>query len=128
MGWAAARHVDPRAIIALMMPALTKDEAARRLIEWHFRVEPYLREVYRMLAEDEDAQDEPIKLLEVNEATIATGAIEAFGFTPTDEIPFMTVIAEVTSDELAALRERPGAFPKGWSLSRAEHFQRPGQS
>jgi hypothetical protein len=110
-----------------MVPALNKDEAARRLIEWHFRVEPYLREVYRMLAEDEDAQGEPIKLLEVNEATIATGSIEAFGFTPTDEIPFMTVIAEVTSDELEALRDKPGAFPKGWSLSRVERFQRPGQ-
>lgn len=111
-----------------MTPALTKDEAARQLIEWHFRVEPYLREVYRMLAEDENAQDEPIKLLEVNEATVSTGSVEPFVFTPTNEIPFMTVIAEITSDELTALRDNPRALPKGWSLARAEHFQRPPSS
>lgn len=81
-----------------------------------------------MLAEDENAQDEPIKLLEINEATVATGSVEPFVFTPTDEIPFMTVIAEITSNELAALRDDPKALPKGWSLSRAELFQRPPSS
>lgn len=48
-----------------MISAFNKDEAAQQLIEWHFRVEPFLREVFRMLAEDENAHGEPIKLLEI---------------------------------------------------------------
>jgi hypothetical protein len=108
-----------------MMPASSKDEAARRLIEQHFRVEPYLREVYRILSENEEAPDEPIKLLEVNEATVATSGIEAFVFAPTEGIPFKTVIAEVTPEAFDWLRGKPETFPKGWSLSRAERFKRP---
>jgi hypothetical protein len=111
-----------------MVPGMSipaKEDAARRLIAWHFEVEPELREVYRMLSDDEDAQGEPIKLLEVNEATVATGGVEAFGFTPTKDIPFTTVIAEITPAELEALRTRPEALPKGWSLSRAQRFDRP---
>lgn len=61
-----------------MISAFNKDEAAQQLIEWHFRVEPFLREVFRMLAEDENAQDEPIKLFEINETTVATGSVEPF--------------------------------------------------
>ena len=51
--------------------------------------------------------------------------MEAFGFTPTKDIPFLTVIAEITPGELEALRGRPEALPKGWSLSRAQRFERP---
>jgi hypothetical protein len=107
------------------MSTLEKDDAAHRLIAWHFEVEPELREVYRILSEDEDAQGEPIKLLEVNEATVATGGFEAFGFRPTKDIPYLTLIAEITPAELEVLRGKPDALPKGWSLSRAQRFERP---
>ena len=107
------------------MSTAAKDDAARRLIEWHFDVEPDLREVYRILSENEDADGEPIKLLEVNEATVATGGVEAFGFRPTKNTPFMTVLAEITPGELERLRGAPEALPKGWSLSRALRFERP---
>jgi hypothetical protein len=105
-----------------------KDAAARRLIDWHFTVEPELREVYRIVVDDEGSQEEPIRLLEVNAATVATGSIEPFAFSPTREIPFKTVIAEVTPEELEWLRSNPGALPKGWDLSRAERFVRPDPS
>jgi len=94
------------------------------LIDWHFAVEPELREVYRIVTEGEDSQ-EPIRLLEVNAATIPTASLEPFAFSPTPEIPFMTVIAEVTPEELELLRAEPEALPKGWDLSRAERFIRP---
>jgi len=103
----------------------SKDSAARRLIDWHFTVEPELREVYRILMDDEDSQEEPIRLLEVNAATVATGSVEPFTFSPTAEIPFKTVIAEVTPEEIESFRSKPGALPKGWDLSRAERFVRP---
>ena len=66
---------------------ITKDAAARRLIQWHFRVEPELREVYRILLDDEESQEEPIRLLEVNAATVPTGSVEPFTSSPTKEIP-----------------------------------------
>jgi hypothetical protein len=49
-----------------MSPLQGKDAAARRLIEWHFSVEPELREVYRIVTDNEESRDEPIRLLEVN--------------------------------------------------------------
>lgn len=104
---------------------ITKDAAARRLIQWHFKIEPELREVYRILLGDEGSQEGPIRLLEVNAATVPTGSVEPFTFSPTKEIPFRTVIAEITPEELASFRLNPDALPEGWSLSRAERFVRP---
>jgi hypothetical protein len=108
----------------LVSALLAKDAAARRLIQWHFTVEPELREVYRIVLDDEGSQEEPIRLLEVNAATVPTGSVEPFTFSPTKEIPFRTVIAEITPEELASFESNPEALPKGWSLSRAEHFVR----
>ena len=102
-----------------------KDVAARRLIQWHFTVEPELREVYRIVVDDEGSQEEPIRLLEVNSATVPTGSVEPFAFSPTEEIPFRTVIAEITPEELESVRSNPKALPEGWSLARAERFVRP---
>ena len=107
------------------MATLAKDDAARRLIQWHFRVEPELREVYRIVTDDEEAQESPIRLLEVNAATVPTGSVEPFTFSPTQEIPFRTVIAEITPEELESLWSKPEDLPKGWNLSRAERFVRP---
>jgi hypothetical protein len=59
---------------------IAKDAAALRLIQWHFRVEPELREVYRIVLDDEESQEEPLRLLEVNAATVPTGSIEPFTF------------------------------------------------
>ena len=102
-----------------------KDAAARRLIEWHFTVEPELREVYRIVGDNEESGEEPIRLLEVNAATVSTGSVEPFAFSPTEEIPFRTVIAEITPEELESLRRHPETLPEGWNLSRAQRFVRP---
>jgi hypothetical protein len=40
-----------------------KDEGAARLIAWHFRIEPELRAIYRIISSNEDVAGEPIKLL-----------------------------------------------------------------
>lgn len=105
-----------------------KDAAARRLIAWHFTVEPELREVYRIMTDNESSQEEPIRLLEVNAATVPTGSVEPFAFSPAGDIPFRTVIAEITPEELDWLRSKPEALPEGWDLSRAERFVRPDPS
>ncbi|MEY4544394.1 MAG: hypothetical protein RL685_589 [Pseudomonadota bacterium] len=101
-----------------------KDQAARALIQHHFAVEPELSAVYRILSANEASPDEPIKLLEVNAATVASGSVEVFGFAPSKSTPFSVMIAEVTPEELEQLKANPLAMPQGWSLTRAEVFER----
>ena len=107
-----------------MIAILSRHPAARLLIDWHFKVEPELREVYLIAPDDESSQDEPIRLLEVNDATFPTGTIEVFVFSPTDEIPFKTAIAEITPEEFEFFVRNPEALPEGWDINRAERFTR----
>ncbi len=101
-----------------------KDQAARELAEWHFGVEPDLTQVIRIVGDDEDAPGEPIKLLEVNAATVATGSVEPFAFAPSESVPFPIVIAEVTPEEYERIQRSEIALPRGWSLTNAKHILR----
>ncbi len=100
-----------------------KDAVAAELIHWHFQIEPGLVAVYRVTNDRESDPKEPIKLIEVNADTIATGSFEAYGFAATREVPFPTLIAEVTPDELAELR-RNGRLPTGWDVDGAKQYVR----
>ena len=103
----------------------TKDEAVRELAEWHFGVEPDLTRVIRIVAENEDEPNEPIKLLEVNAATVATGSVEPYAFAPSESVPFPTVIAEITPEEYERVQRDEIKLPKGWSLAKTQLFERP---
>jgi len=105
--------------------ARTKDEAVRELAQWHFGVEPDLTHVIRIVGDNEGAPDEPIKLLEVNAATVATGSVEPYAFAPSKSVPFPTVIAEVTPEEYERLERGEIKLPPGWSLVRVQRFVRP---
>ncbi|MDQ2687248.1 MAG: hypothetical protein M3Y28_05210 [Armatimonadota bacterium] len=107
------------------MTTPTKDEVAQTLIRWHFTIEPATREIYRFLATDEATADEPIKLLEINQATMETGRIDTFPFGPAGDIPYPTVIAQITPEEMQRVRDGSIVLPKGWDLSRAQQFHRP---
>ena len=107
------------------MVMLDKDQATRDLVEHHFSVQPELNLVYRIVNDNEASPDEPIKLLEVNAATFATGSVEVFGFGPSHDLPFSVQIAEVTPGELDRFRSNPQSLPRGWDLSRSEIFERP---
>lgn len=109
------------------MKETDKDDVARRLIDWHFQVEPEITKIYRILSPQEDAPEEPIKLLEVNLATFSTGSVQAFAFGPADDIPYASVIAEVTPDEMDQILARKIALPHGWSIEHAREFPRPSQ-
>ena len=102
----------------------TKDQVAKELIEWHFQVEPGLSVVFRVLAENEEDPNEPIKLIEVNTQTVATGSFEPFRFAPTEDTPFPTVIAELTPEEFRQFRSTPGAIPESWDIDGAQTFKR----
>lgn len=96
-----------------------------RLIDWHFLIEPEMTAIYRIISTNEDAAGEPIKLLEVNGATVQTGRVVPFAFGPAGDIPYASAVAEVTPAEMDAIRQRVIALPEGWSLETAREFLRP---
>jgi len=104
----------------------SKEDVATDLIQAHFQVEPHLTEVWRIRGENEGSPTEPIKLLEVNDATVATGSIMPFSFAPTADVPYPTIIVEVTPEEFEAVKSDPTKLPRGWSLNRerAQRFTR----
>lgn len=102
-----------------------KSSMAKSLIDWHFKVEPRLSVVFRIISTNEGAPNEPIKLLEVNDATVSTGSVVPFGFAKSNDLPFPTVIAEVTPQELERIDKGEIPLPEGWSLQHADKFQRP---
>jgi hypothetical protein len=107
-----------------LSPRRSKDEVARDLIRWHFFADPSLSKIYRILTGQEDRDDEPIKLLEVSSESSETGQIDAFLFTPKDEIEYWSLIAEVTPNELELVKMRKLDLPEGWSLGDAQCFER----
>jgi hypothetical protein len=102
----------------------SKKEAADNLIDWHFQVEPELLEVYRIASDNEEAPEEPIKLLEINAATPASGSVDAFSFAPSADTPYRTVVAEITPEEFERLKRNEIKLPAGWSLAKAEPKKR----
>jgi hypothetical protein len=102
-----------------------KDDVVRELVHGHFNVEPDLQQVIRIVADNEDDAGEPIKLLEVNAATVATGSVERYAFAPSASVPFPMVIAEVTPEEFQRIERSDLKLPDGWSLEKRQIFKRP---
>src|SRR5437588_12414581 len=78
-----------------------KDEIARVIAEAHRRVEPAINRIVRVVADENSEADssEPIKLLEVNPDTSASGILPiGFGADPPN-VPFRSVVVEVTHVE-----------------------------
>jgi hypothetical protein len=95
---------------------LDKSEIARALAEAHRKVDPEILCIIRVVADREDDPTEPVKLLEVNPDTPRTGIVPiAFGAAP-PEIPFPSVVIEVTEDELEDIRSGSLPLPNGWRL------------
>jgi hypothetical protein len=103
----------------------SKKAAAEKLIAWHFEVEPDLVEVLHIISDNEDASDEPIKLLEINAATPPSGSVDPFSFAPSTETPYRTAVAEITPEEFERLKRDEIKLPAGWSLAKAEPKKRP---
>ncbi len=93
-----------------------KSEIARTLADAHRKVDPEIRRIIRVVADREDDPAEPVKLLEVNPDTPRSGIVPiAFGAAP-PEIPFPSVVIEVTEDELEDIRSGGLSLPNGWRL------------
>lgn len=102
-----------------------KDTTADRLIDWHFSIDSGTIAVYRILSNNENSKDEPIKLLEINEDTIETGRVDAFVFGPTEEVPYSTIMAVVTQAEMTKIENGEIQLPGGWDLKSSRKYARP---
>ena len=107
-----------------MQTITAKDAVAEKLIEWHFSVDPYTTEIYRFFTSDEDNPREPIKLLEINGATLPAGEVMTFGFAPAGEITYPSVVAEVTPEEMERIREGTIPLPSRWDLQTTKRYSR----
>jgi hypothetical protein len=77
-----------------------------------------------VFVDQSDASDAPIRLLEVNAATVPSGSVEVFSFAPTHQTPYSVQIAEVTEEEFESLQRDPSALPEGWALDQATRIDR----
>lgn len=98
----------------------SRKEIALKLARHHFEVEPRIELVLFLEVEPNDT----ITLLEVSNSTPASGSVDAFVFAPTQAIPYVTRIAEVTPTEYKQLRQDPSRLPPGWNLAKATIFKR----
>ena len=96
---------------------LNKSEYAEQMARDHVRVEPTISKVVRVVSKDEELTGEPIKLLEVNSATVPDGIVPIF-FGATDDFPFPLVIIEVTPDEFDMIKSQKLPLRSGWSLDK----------
>ena len=97
----------------------TKDEEARALAQKHYEVEVGLTQIFRVTgtAEVEVRPTEPIKLLEVNENTVASGIMPIqFGPSPASGLHYPAVILEITPDEYQKIQNEELKLPNGWKL------------
>jgi hypothetical protein len=96
-----------------------KDEVARELAKMHYEIESELTHVYRITGRPEAEVNpaEPIKLLEVNAATVASGVMPLrFAPAPAIGIPYPSIIIEVTPDEFEMLGKQELNLPEGWEI------------
>jgi hypothetical protein len=97
--------------------ATEKAKVAKELAKKHFQIEPGLTKVIRFSgsAQVEFRPTEPIKLLEVNQNTVASGVLPlGFGPAPASGITFPSIIVEVTPEEYEKIKKKEMALPQGW--------------
>jgi hypothetical protein len=92
-----------------------KDEVARTLADAHRNLEETIARIVRLRGRREQDQNEPIKLLEVNSATSPSG-IWPIAFGPAEDVPYGSVVVEVTPAEYDAIIAGQLDLPDGWEL------------
>lgn len=91
--------------------------ATRKLARAHYAVDANITRIFAITgnAAYEMLPSTPIKLLEVNPDTPPSG-IMPLSFGPSQEIPFASVIVEVTPEELDRINAGALALPEGWKV------------
>jgi hypothetical protein len=106
-----------------VVKAAQKDDSASELAKRHFEVEAGLTRIIRFSgsADVRVQAAEPIKFLEVNENTVASGVMPlGFDAAPASGIHFPSVIIEVTPREFEQIQAEELKLPRGWEVRREE--------
>lgn len=107
----------------------SKDTVAERLADAHFDIESGIARIFRLIGPREEDPRDPVKLLEVNENTVATGIVPVgFGPHAAGGIVYPSIIVEITPEEFERLREGQLLLPDGWVLGREYLKQRVGDA
>lgn len=104
---------------------LSREEAVRELVEWHYEVDPNMTAVIRLFSENEDDPKEPIKFLEVSPDTPASGTVMTFTFGGTEDAPYNMRIATITPEEMEQVRRGEIPLPEEWSLENSLVYPAP---
>ena len=95
-----------------------KSAIAQALASLHSETVPSIELIQRLLASKltEQSEQEPVKLLEVNPETSASGIVPiAFGADP-PEVLHPSVVVEVTPEEYEKVKRGDLSLPAGWTL------------
>ena len=95
---------------------LTKEEAVQEMVEWHYKIDPNMKEVIRFLSPHEEDPAEPMNFLEVSPDTLPSGDVMTFLFGPYEDFPYSMRIATVTPEEMEQVRRREIPLPGWWDL------------
>ena len=110
--------------IASAVSATTEQAVATLLATKHFELEDGLTKIFRinkkvteMSIGEPASAAEPIRLLEVNAHTVASGILPLrFGPMPASGIPFPSIIVEVTPHEFEMIKSKELKLPDGWEI------------
>src|SRR5215471_4160840 len=94
-----------------------RERVAKLLAHRHYLFEPAITEIYTISSATpyESSPKEPIKLLEVNANTIASGIMPLkFDAAPASGIDYPSVIVEVTPAEYERIKKNELPLPNGW--------------
>jgi hypothetical protein len=95
-----------------------KEQARKNLARMHYELEPGITHIHSIVSSGaiESRPAEPIKLLEVNRHTIASG-VTPLGFDPVIASGmYSSVIIEVTPEEYEKIKRKELPLPHGWTL------------
>lgn len=103
---------------------LGKDAVAQRLADAHRAVEPAIAAIYRIEAPGKETDPtEPIKLLEVNPNTTASGILPVWlSSHAASGIPFPSVIVEIHPSEWTELQDGTLKLPDGWQFDAGQQL------
>lgn len=88
--------------------------AAISLAESHVDIEPDIERVF-WFPPDGESEDE-IRLIEVSGNAIPSGTVHPVPFAPTTDVPYRTLVADVTLKEWDQICKGEIELPQGWSL------------
>ena len=88
---------------------------AERIAERDYKAIPSIEHICRLVGDDEDRPDEPVKMLEVDSETIPSGMQPlCFGNCPEQGIAYPCTLITVTPEEFASIKDGSMRLPNGW--------------